>query len=109
MDKFNEYLRYKELVFKYMGSLDALWEEYYSEDSHFVDSFNFRTALENVTECVKKQIPRKPASISEVDDNDNAFVECPVCGASNEFAINCINTTHCWRCGQLIGLNWGEE
>lgn len=55
-------------------------------------------------ESLKKQIPVKPYHISQVDDNDNANVECPMCHATTDYAVNVIKRGYCWKCGQL--LDW---
>lgn len=58
-------------------------------------------------DALKKQIPMKPYHISQVDDNDNANVECPACHATTDYAVNVIKRGHCWKCGQL--LDWSDE
>ena len=58
-------------------------------------------------QALEKQIPMKPCNISETDDNDNAMVECPICHANNDYAINTIKSGYCWKCGQK--LDWGNE
>lgn len=55
----------------------------------------------------EKQMPKKPYHISQVDDNDNANVECPACHATTDYAVNVIKRGHCWNCGQK--LDWGDE
>lgn len=55
----------------------------------------------------EKQIPKKSYHISQVDDNDNANVECPTCHATADYAVNVIKRGHCWKCGQL--LDWSDE
>lgn len=55
----------------------------------------------------EKQIPKKPYHISQVDDNDNANVECPACHATADYAVNVIKRGHCWKCGQK--LDWSDE
>lgn len=55
----------------------------------------------------EKQMPKKPYHISQVDDNDNANVECPACHATADYAVNVIKRGHCWKCGQL--LDWSDE
>ena len=59
---------------------------------------------EFVKNAVEKQIPKKPCRISEIDDNDNALVECPICHANSDYAINTIKSGYCWKCGQK--LDW---
>lgn len=66
-------------------------------------------AIGTVEECrtaVERMKPKKPYCISEIDDNDNAMVECPICHANSDYAINRIKSGHCWRCGQA--LDWSE-
>ena len=58
-------------------------------------------------QALEKQIPKKPYHISQVDDNDNANVECPACHATTDYAVNVIKRGHCWKCGQL--LDWSDE
>lgn len=58
-------------------------------------------------ECMEKQISKKPYHISEIDDNDNAMVECPICHAKNDYSINTIKSGYCWKCGQK--LDWSVE
>lgn len=55
----------------------------------------------------EKQMPKKPYHISQVDDNDNANVECPACHATTDYAVNVIKRGYCWKCGQL--LDWSDE
>lgn len=55
----------------------------------------------------EKQMPKKPYHISQVDDNDNANVECPACHATADYAVNVIKRGHCWKCGQL--LDWSDD
>lgn len=57
--------------------------------------------------ALEKQIPKKPHHISEIDDNDNAMVECPICHANSDYSINTIKSGCCWKCGQK--LDWSEE
>lgn len=67
-----------------------------------------RKASELAIQALEKQIPKNPYHISQVDDNDNANVECPACHATTDYAVNAIKRGHCWKCGQL--LDWsGEE
>lgn len=63
--------------------------------------------LEECRTAREKQMPKKPYHISQVDDNDNANVECPVCHATADYAVNVIKRGHCWKCGQL--LDWSDE
>ena len=58
-------------------------------------------------EALEKQITMKPYHISQVDDNDNANVECPMCHATADYAVNVIKRGYCWKCGQL--LDWSDE
>lgn len=58
-------------------------------------------------QALEKQIPKKPYHISQVDDNDNANVECPACHATTDYAVNVIKRGHCWKCGQL--LDWSDD
>lgn len=58
-------------------------------------------------QALEKQIPKNPYHISQVDDNDNANVECPACHATADYAVNVIKRGHCWKCGQL--LDWSDE
>ncbi len=63
--------------------------------------------LEECRTAREKQILKKPYHISQVDDNDNAKVECPSCHATADYAVNVIKRGHCWKCGQL--LDWSDE
>lgn len=63
--------------------------------------------LEMGIKALDKQIPKKPYHISEIDDNDNAMVECPICHANSDYSINTIKGGYCWKCGQK--LDWGNE
>ena len=72
------------------------------------------TTKEELTEAIRmsiqaleKQITMKPYHISQVDDNDNANVECPMCHATADYAVNVIKRGYCWKCGQL--LDWSDE
>ncbi len=64
-------------------------------------------ALDVAIQALEKQIPKNPYHISQVDDNDNANVECPACHATTDYAVNVIKRGHCWKCGQL--LDWSDE
>lgn len=64
-------------------------------------------ALDVAIQALEKQIPKNPYHISQVDDNDNANVECPACHATTDYAVNAIKRGHCWKCGQL--LDWSDE
>ena len=55
-----------------------------------------------LAEAKEKQTPKKPYHISEIDDNDNAMVECPICHAKNDYSINTIKSGYCWKCGQKL-------
>ena len=66
-----------------------------------------REASELAIQALEKQIPKNPYHISQVDDNDNANVECPACHATTDYAVNVIKRGHCWKCGQL--LDWSDE
>ena len=64
-------------------------------------------ANEMAIQVLEKQITMKPYHISQVDDNDNANVECPMCHATADYAVNVIKRGYCWKCGQL--LDWSYE
>jgi hypothetical protein len=68
---------------------------------------SFENAYGIAIKALEKQIPKKPYHISQVDDNDNANVECPACHATTDYAVNVIKRGHCWKCGQL--LDWSNE
>lgn len=68
---------------------------------------SFENAYGIAIKALEKQIPKKPYHISQVDDNDNANVECPACHATTDYAVNVIKRGHCWKCGQL--LDWSDE
>jgi hypothetical protein len=68
---------------------------------------SFENAYGIAIQALEKQIPKKPYHISQVDDNDNANVECPACHATTDYAVNVIKRGHCWKCGQL--LDWSDE
>lgn len=78
---------------KYRESLDVLWETYYDEDTKFTNSFNFRTALENVTECVEKQIPKKAYR------HEEDYYVCPNCDCQITWRWF---ESYCEHCGQAI-------
>lgn len=61
-------------------------------------------AFDMAVQALEKQIPKKPYHISQVDDNDNANVECSICHATTDYAVNAIKRGYCWKCGQL--LDW---
>ena len=64
-------------------------------------------SIEIAIQALEKQIPKKPYHISQVDDNDNANVECPMCHATTDYSVNVIKRGYCWKCGQL--LDWSDE
>ena len=64
-------------------------------------------AIKVAIQAIQKQIAQKPYHISNIDDNEKAYVECPICHATTDFAINIIKKGHCWKCGQL--LDWLER
>lgn len=68
---------------------------------------SFENAYGIAIKALEKQIPKKPYHISQVDDDDNANVECPACHATTDYAVNVIKRGHCWKCGQL--LDWSDE
>lgn len=68
---------------------------------------SFENAYGMAIQALEKQIPKKPYHISQVDDNDNANVECPACHATTDYAVNVIKRGYCWKCGQL--LDWSDE
>ena len=68
---------------------------------------SFENAYGMAIEALEKQISKKPYHISQVDDNDNANVECPACHATTDYAVNVIKRGHCWKCGQL--LDWSDK
>lgn len=68
---------------------------------------SFENAYGMAIEALEKQIPKKPYHISQVDDNDNANVECPACHTTTDYAVNVIKRGHCWKCGQL--LDWSDK
>lgn len=61
-------------------------------------------SVEKAVQALEKQISKNPYHISQVDDNDNANVECPMCHAKADYAVNMIKKGYCWNCGQL--LDW---
>ena len=63
-------------------------------------------AKELAIKALEKQIAKKPHHISEIDDNDNAMVECPICHANSDYSVNTIKSGYCWKCGQK--LDWAE-
>lgn len=73
------------------------------EDECVKKGFTFKSVIE----AREEQIAKKPYHISQVDDNDNANVECPACHATTDYAVNVIKRGHCWKCGQL--LDWSDE
>ena len=64
-------------------------------------------AIQIAIQALEKQMPKKPYHISQVDDNDNANVECPMCHATTDYSVNVIKRGYCWKCGQL--LDWSDE
>ena len=64
-------------------------------------------SIEIAIQALEKQIPKKPYHISQVDDNDNANVECQMCHATTDYSVNVIKRGYCWKCGQL--LDWSDE
>ena len=61
-------------------------------------------SIEIAIQALEKQIPKKPYHISQVDDNDNANVVCPMCHATTDYSVNVVKRGYCWKCGQL--LDW---
>lgn len=61
-------------------------------------------SVDMAVQALEKQISKNPYHISQVDDNDNANVECPMCHAKADYAVNIIKRGYCWNCGQL--LDW---
>lgn len=64
--------------------------------------------LENAINALEKQIEQKPL-VSDIDNNDNADVYCPICHANNPTAVKSINRIYCWKCGQLLSIDWDEK
>lgn len=102
----------------FMQITDKNSEHKFAEDDYKTNEMAIQ-ALEEVQqyreigtpeECCaarEKQIPKRAYHISQVDDNDNANVECPACHATADYAVNVIKRGHCWKCGQL--LDWSDE
>lgn len=65
----------------------------------------FEDACRKAVEALEKQIPKEPYRISDIDINDNAIVQCPICKAGNDTSIKTIKQIHCWKCGQAIKWN----
>ena len=63
-------------------------------------------SIEIAIQALEKQIPMKPYHISQVDYNDNANVECPICHSTTDYAFNVIKSGYCWNCGQK--LDWSD-
>ena len=61
-----------------------------------------KEAFQMAINALEKQIPMKTYHIPQVDDNDNANVQCPMCHATTNYAVNVIKRGHCWNCGQLL-------
>lgn len=76
--------------------------EYLVSDSCTDTQFDYIEEIEIATKALEKQMPMKPYHISQVDDNDNANVECPMCHATTDYAVNVIKRGYCWKCGQLL-------
>lgn len=71
------------------------------------DNSKCDTRLVNIAkEALKKQVPKKPKRIGELDIDSNAEVECD-CFGTQDVAIKTIKRVHCWKCGQL--LEWGDD
>jgi len=81
--------------------------EYLKERWKPYPDYNVLEAIRFAISALEKQIPKKPYHISQVDDNDNANVECPACHATTDYAVNVIKRGYCWKCGQL--LDWSDE
>ena len=64
----------------------------------------YKEVLRLAIKALEKQIAKKPHRISEIDDNDNAMVECPICHANSDYSVNTIKSGYCWKCGQK--LDW---
>ena len=77
-----------------------------TEIVHHPECSIFAEAIGLAIQALEKQIPKNPYHISQVDDNDNANVECPACHAQTDYAVNVIKRGYCWKCGQL--LDWGS-
>lgn len=84
------------------GALEVLWEEYYCEESKFRSPFNFRSALDTVTECVKKQVPQKVI----YKMGCHGGVLCPICRTMFERDWSNWKSPFCQHCGQA--LDWEE-
>lgn len=64
-------------------------------------------SVDMAVQALEKQISKNPYHISQVDDNDNANVECPMCHAKADYAVNAIKKGYCWNCGQK--LDWEDD
>lgn len=88
-------------------SINGAEKGFANDDNGFPDCVVMKSLIRRCKGALKKQIPKKPYHISQVDDNDNANVECPACHATTDYAVNVIKRGHCWKCGQL--LDWSDS
>lgn len=88
-------------------SINGAEKGFANDDNGFPDCVVMKSLIRRCKWALKRQIPKKPYHISQVDDNDNANVECPECHATTDYAVNVIKRGHCWKCGQL--LDWSDS
>lgn len=88
-------------------SINGAEKGFANDDNGFPDCVVMKSLIRRCKWALKRQIPKKPYHISQVDDNDNANVECPECHATTDYAVNVIKRGHCWKCGQL--LDWSDD
>lgn len=96
------------MKYKYQDSLDTLWEIYYNRNTRMTYPWKFCNALKNITECVQKQIPKKPKieyCENRIKSEQIVYI-CPVCG--DDFNDNEYELDYCWNCGQAIDWSEGE-
>lgn len=77
------------------------------KNKRYIEPTLYECEIETIIKALEKQMPKKPYHISEIDVNDNAMVECPICHAKNDYSINTIKSGYCWKCGQK--LDWSVE
>lgn len=100
-------IRQKSEIFRNSGFATTGITNVFDKSADIIEELLPYMAIGTVDEfkaLKEKSVAKKPYHISEIDDNDNAMVECPICHANNDYSINTIKSGYCWKCGHK--LDW---
>ena len=77
-------------------------KQVFTDDDMLLEEYRAIDTIEEFKSLKEKSVAKKPHSISIANDIGNSMVECPICHANSDYAINIIKSGYCWKCGQKL-------